>query len=172
MGSIKNAFDLTGKTALITGGSRGLGLQIAEALGEAGAKIEFTEVLMVAGDGAPKIGAPLVSGAKVTAELTSQNSKLVASLKVLSESYQAGDIADRKEYDRLVGLAYAQNYRAPKAVATKQEPPVDHLILDKFDALTHSITEGLPKEIELRQKQYEYYRDLLLSFPKPEAAGA
>ena len=41
-------------------------------------------------------------------------------------------------------------------------------ILDKFDALTHSITEGLPREIELRQKQYEYYRDLLLSFPKPD----
>ena len=42
-------------------------------------------------------------------------------------------------------------------------------ILDKFDALTNSITEGLPREIELRQKQYAYYRDLLLSFPKPEA---
>ena len=41
-------------------------------------------------------------------------------------------------------------------------------ILDKFDALTNSITEGLPREIELRQKQYAYYRDLLLSFPKPE----
>ena len=41
-------------------------------------------------------------------------------------------------------------------------------ILDKFDALTSSLTEGLPHEIELRQKQYEYYRDLLLSFPKPE----
>ena len=39
-------------------------------------------------------------------------------------------------------------------------------ILDKFDTLTNSITEGLPHEIELRQKQYEYYRDLLLSFPK------
>ncbi|MCR9600965.1 restriction endonuclease subunit S [Vibrio alginolyticus] len=39
-------------------------------------------------------------------------------------------------------------------------------ILDKFDALTNSITEGLSREIELRQKQYEYYRDLLLSFPK------
>jgi type I restriction enzyme S subunit len=39
-------------------------------------------------------------------------------------------------------------------------------ILDKFDALTTSITEGLPREIELRQKQYEYYRNLLLSFPK------
>ena len=45
-------------------------------------------------------------------------------------------------------------------------------ILDKFDALTNSITEGLPREIELRQKQYEYYRDLLLSFPKPESATA
>ena len=41
-------------------------------------------------------------------------------------------------------------------------------ILDKFDALTNSITEGLPREIELRQQQYEYYRDLLLSFPKPD----
>ena len=44
-------------------------------------------------------------------------------------------------------------------------------ILDKFDALTNSISEGLPREIELRQKQYEYYRDLLFSFPKPEAAS-
>jgi type I restriction enzyme S subunit len=40
-------------------------------------------------------------------------------------------------------------------------------ILDKFDTLTTSISEGLPKEIELRKKQYEYYRDMLLSFPKP-----
>ena len=40
--------------------------------------------------------------------------------------------------------------------------------LDKFDTLTHSISEGLPREIELRQKQYEYYRNLLLSFPKPK----
>ncbi|MCS1300852.1 restriction endonuclease subunit S [Escherichia coli] len=44
-------------------------------------------------------------------------------------------------------------------------------ILDKFDTLTSSITEGLPREIELRQKQYEYYRDLLFSFPKPETAS-
>lgn len=37
-------------------------------------------------------------------------------------------------------------------------------ILDKFDTLTNSISEGLPKEIELRQKQYEYYREKLLNF--------
>ncbi len=45
-------------------------------------------------------------------------------------------------------------------------------ILDKFDTLTSSITEGLPREIELRQKQYEYYRDLLLSFPKSHSDEA
>ena len=39
---IKQLFDLTGKTALVTGGSRGLGLQIAQALGEAGAKVMLT----------------------------------------------------------------------------------------------------------------------------------
>ncbi|HHH7900722.1 TPA: restriction endonuclease subunit S [Escherichia coli] len=44
-------------------------------------------------------------------------------------------------------------------------------VLDKFDILASSITEGLPREIELRQKQYEYYRDLLFSFPKPEIAS-
>ena len=38
-------------------------------------------------------------------------------------------------------------------------------ILDKFNALTTSLTECLPREIELRQLQYEYYHELLLSFP-------
>ncbi|HEM6086757.1 TPA: restriction endonuclease subunit S [Streptococcus suis] len=38
-------------------------------------------------------------------------------------------------------------------------------ILDKFDELTNSISQGLPKEIKLRQKQYEYFRDTLLNFP-------
>ena len=37
-------------------------------------------------------------------------------------------------------------------------------ILDKFEKLTNDITEGIPGEIELRRKQYEYYRNKLLSF--------
>ncbi len=37
-------------------------------------------------------------------------------------------------------------------------------LLDRFDALCNSLTEGLPAEIALRKKQYEYYRDKLLSF--------
>ncbi|MGX1101579.1 hypothetical protein ACSSVZ_005649, partial [Amorphus sp. MBR-141] len=45
-------------------------------------------------------------------------------------------------------------------------------ILDKFDTLTTSISEGLPREIELREKQYAWYRDQLLSFPKPDAEVA
>ena len=42
-------------------------------------------------------------------------------------------------------------------------------ILDKFDTLTTSISEGLPREIELRRKQYEYYRERLLSFDNDNA---
>ena len=42
-------------------------------------------------------------------------------------------------------------------------------ILDKFDTLTHDLTEGLPAEIEAREKQYTYYRDKLLTFPKKTA---
>lgn len=40
-------------------------------------------------------------------------------------------------------------------------------ILDRFDTLTNSISEGLPREIARRRKQYEYYRDALLRFPSP-----
>lgn len=45
-------------------------------------------------------------------------------------------------------------------------------ILDKFDTLANSLSEGLPSEIELRQKQYEYYRDMLFSFPIPDEPEA
>lgn len=51
----------------------------------------------------------------------------------------------------------------------KQRRIVD--ILDRFDTLTNSINEGLPKEIALRRKQYEYYRDALLSFPRAEVTA-
>jgi len=42
-------------------------------------------------------------------------------------------------------------------------------ILDKFDALVNDISIGLPAEIEARRKQYEYYRDKLLTFKKLES---
>lgn len=39
-------------------------------------------------------------------------------------------------------------------------------MLDNFNTLTNSLSEGLPKEIELRQKQYEYWREQLLNFTR------
>lgn len=47
---------------------------------------------------------------------------------------------------------------------TEQERIVS--ILDHFNTLTNSLSEGLPKEIELRQKQYEYWREQLLNFTR------
>ncbi len=48
-------------------------------------------------------------------------------------------------------------------------PPIEEQkrvvsILDRFDVICNDLTSGLPAEIEARQKQYEYYRDKLLSF--------
>ncbi len=65
---------------------------------------------------------------------------------------------------RNIKLATFESVRFPFPPLPEQARIVT--ILDKFDALTHSISEGLPREIELRQKQYEYYREKLLSFPK------
>lgn len=55
---------------------------------------------------------------------------------------------------------------APFSIAV---PPIDEQqrivdVLDKFHNLCHDISEGLPAEIEARKKQYEFYRDKLLSF--------
>lgn len=47
---------------------------------------------------------------------------------------------------------------------TREEQDRVVAILDRFDSLCNDIAVGLPAEIEARQKQYEYYRDRLLSF--------
>ena len=47
-------------------------LVIEKIAGDAGATVEFTDVLMVAGEGAAKIGTPMIAGAKVTAEVVEQ----------------------------------------------------------------------------------------------------
>ena len=45
-----------------------------------------------------------------------------------------------------------------------QQKVVD--VLDRFDSLTKSLTDGIPAEIEARRAQYGYYRDRLLDFPR------
>ena len=62
--------------------------------------------------------------------------------------------------------------RLSRSVLEKFEIPVPPLAeqqrivatLDRFDALCNDLTSGLPAEIEARKKQYEYYRDKLLTF--------
>ena len=54
------------------------------------------------------------------------------------------------------------NFKIPVPPLPVQQEIVD--ILDEFSAMTTSLTDGLPAEIALRQKQYEYYRDKLLAF--------
>lgn len=60
-------------------------------------------------------------------------------------------------------------YKIPVPPLAEQERIVR--ILDKFDALVNDISSGLPAELEMRRKQYEYYRDKLLTF-KPIAKEA
>ena len=57
-----------------------------------------------------------------------------------------------------------KNYKIPIPPLHVQQHVVS--ILDKFDTLVNDIKEGLPKEIEQRQKQYEYWRECLLNFPR------
>ena len=54
------------------------------------------------------------------------------------------------------------NYPVPIPPLAEQEHIVS--ILDRFDSLCNDLSSGLPAEIKARQKQYEYYRDKLLSF--------
>lgn len=67
------------------------------------------------------------------------------------------------------GLAVGnlENLVAPVPSIKEQEHIVT--ILDRFDALCTDLSSGLPAEINARQKQYEYYRDKLLTFKEAEA---
>ena len=63
-----------------------------------------------------------------------------------------------------IATGITDNYKIPIPPLHVQQHVVS--ILDKFDTLVNDIKEGLPKEIEQRQKQYEYWRDCLLNFPR------
>lgn len=74
------------------------------------------------------------------------------------------------QLDKLTGASSMKNitmtnirkFKIPLPSIEEQERIVN--ILDKFDKYCNNISEGLPAEIEARQKQYEYYRDKLLTF--------
>ena len=79
-------------------------------------------------------------------------------------------LSSQYKYIKSLGTGSQTNINA--GIVRKLKIPIPPLaeqqrivsILDKFEALTTSISEGLPKEIALRRMQYEYYRNQLLSF--------
>lgn len=87
--------------------------------------------------------------------------------------YYCSIIAERMKRDVNTGGFQIANMRKFK----KYEIPIPPLeeqrrivaILDRFDALCNDLTSGLPAEIEARRKQYEYYRDKLLTFKEKTA---
>lgn len=63
-----------------------------------------------------------------------------------------------------VDMKRFKKFEFPLPSLEEQQRIVD--ILDRFDALTSSLSEGLPAELTARRSQYEYYRDQLLTFPR------
>lgn len=83
----------------------------------------------------------------------------------LASSYEVLKALGEGSQNNISG-AKVKNFLIPVPSLATQQKVVD--ILDRFDALTTSLTNGLPAEIEARRQQYEYYRDKLLSFPRKE----
>ena len=81
----------------------------------------------------------------------------------------------KSNVDKLKAMSNGSTFEAINSESirkfTVSLPPLEEQqrivdILDRFDKLCNDISEGLPAEIEARQKQYEYYREKLLSFKK------
>ena len=73
----------------------------------------------------------------------------------------------RAKVKRMLGREPRQDRRSLCRRSTEQERIV--AILDKFDALVNDLSIGLPAELNARRKQYEYYRDRLLTFEEAAA---
>ena len=95
--------------------------------------------------------------------------------KLVDSRYLYHTLADERFFE--YNIKYSKGAKMPRGDKKKimeykfSIPPLhvqQHVvnILDKFDTLVNDIKEGLPKEIEQRQKQYEYWREFLLNFPR------
>lgn len=75
---------------------------------------------------------------------------------ILATTKKQGGTVDSLEFKKFL------NYKIPLPSLEVQQRLVE--VLDNFDSICTDLSSGLPAEIEARQKQYEYYRDKLLSF--------
>ena len=99
----------------------------------------------------------------------------VKNKKTVSPRYVYHVLADERFFE--YNIKYSKGAKMPRGDKKKimeykfSIPPLhvqQHVvsILDKFDTLVNDLKVGLPKEIEQRQKQYEYWRECLLNFPR------
>ena len=79
----------------------------------------------------------------------------------LSKNYQKLKSLGRGSQSN-INASIIKGFPVPVPSLVEQERIVS--ILDRFDALVNDLSSGIPAEIEARRKQYEYYRDKLLSF--------
>ena len=82
---------------------------------------------------------------------------------ILKKTKKQGGTVDSLDFQRIL------QYKVPVPSLSVQEKIVK--VLDNFDAICSDLNIGLPAEIEARQKQYEYYRDALLSFDRSHSVN-
>ena len=107
------------------------------------------------------------AGGDIVVMKHNQNPKYIA--YALSTSDAQAQKSKGKVKSKVVhsSIPALKDIQIPLPPLSEQERIVS--ILDRFDALCNDLTSGLPAEIEARQKQYEYYRDKLLTFKEVTA---
>ena len=104
-----------------------------------------------------------------TSYINQRVGKFIPNEKILNNRYLYYYLLSKTEYIRMLSGGGAQQNLSSKNLMEKFQIPIPPLeeqerivsILDKFNALTNSITEGLYREIELRKKQYDYYDKII-----------
>ena len=87
---------------------------------------------------------------------------------ILKTTYVLSQINNYSAGSTVVSISMANFKRVIIPVPSLEEQAHIVAILDKFDALVNDLSSGLPAEIAARRKQYEYYRDRLLTFKEAQ----
>lgn len=87
---------------------------------------------------------------------------------ILKTTYVLSQINNYSAGSTVVSISMANFKRVIIPVPSLEEQARIVATLDKFDALVNDLSSGLPAEIAARRKQYEYYRDRLLTFKEAQ----
>ena len=109
-----------------------------------------------------------------TSYLNQRVGKFIPKANILNNRYLYHYLLSKVEEIYIIAGGGAQPNLSSNKLMEKIQipiPPIEEQqriadILDKFDTLVNSISEGLPREIALKRKQYEYYRERLMTFPE------